>query len=64
MKPQKYYTVWAGRKPAVYNNWFDCQDQVKNFRNAEYMSFATIQEAEEAFKGTYREAVTKRNNGN
>ncbi len=45
----KFYVVWRGRKPGVYNNWSDCQMQVKKFSGAKFKSFATEDEAITAF---------------
>lgn len=52
LKKQKYYVVWHGHTPGVYNSWEQCQAQVKNFPNAIYKSFATVSEAREAFSTT------------
>ena len=37
----KYYAVRTGRLPGIYENWPDCEAQVKGFKNAEYKSFTT-----------------------
>ena len=50
MIKKKWYVVWVGRGPGIYENWADCEAQVKGFPNARYMSFKTREEAEEAFK--------------
>ena len=39
---KKYYTVWKGVNPGVYDS------QIKNFKGALYKSFTTREEAEEA----------------
>jgi len=49
-KQQKYYVVWAGKAPGVYDNWNDCKAQVYQFENAKYKSFESKSEAEAAFK--------------
>lgn len=46
----KYYTVWVGRHPGVYDTWEDCQEQVKNFPNARYKSFSSAAVATEAYR--------------
>ncbi len=48
---KKYYVVWKGRKPGIYDLWKDCQDQISGFPDAEYKSFKTRELAKEAFKG-------------
>ena len=49
MKKQKFYVVWAGVSPGIYDNWTDCQLQVKGYAGAKFKSFDTRQEAEETF---------------
>ncbi|MDR2497857.1 MAG: viroplasmin family protein [Tannerellaceae bacterium] len=46
----KYYVVWRGHKPGVYDNWNDCRLQVEGFEKARYKSFPTEEEAQAAFK--------------
>ncbi|NJL74009.1 MAG: ribonuclease H [Saprospiraceae bacterium] len=48
-KSQKYYVVWSGRTPGIYNNWETCQIQINGFPNAKYESFSTLAEAQIAF---------------
>ena len=47
----KYYVVWAGRVPGVYDNWSDCEEQILNFPGARYKGFASAAEAAKAFRG-------------
>ena len=42
----KYYAVRRGRIPGVYEEWSECEAQVKGFPNALYKSFRTRLEAE------------------
>lgn len=46
----KYYTVWIGRHPGVYDTWDDCLEQVKNFPGAKYKSFSSAAAASEAYR--------------
>lgn len=48
---RKFYVVWEGRQPGVYDNWDDCQAQVSMFPGAKYKAFKTQSEAVEAFRG-------------
>lgn len=48
MAKQKYYVVWKGVNPGVYDSWTDCQLQIKNYKGALYKAFDTREEAEEA----------------
>lgn len=49
MARKKFYVVWKGVKPGVYDSWEDCKAQVSGFDNALYKSFSTREEAEKAF---------------
>ncbi|MDR1814059.1 MAG: ribonuclease H family protein [Tannerella sp.] len=42
---QKYYVVWKGVNPGVYDSWTDCQLQIKGFEGALYKSFGSRDEA-------------------
>jgi ribonuclease HI len=60
---RKFYVVWNGVHPGIYDNWEDCKLQVFGFENAQYKSFETLGEAREAYeKGhiTYRKAPVKK----
>lgn len=48
-KQDKFYVVWAGRKPGIYTKWSDCKAQVESFENAKYKAFNTTEEALKAF---------------
>ncbi|NLN95040.1 MAG: ribonuclease H [Bacteroidales bacterium] len=50
MKNNKFYTVWIGRVPGVYQDWETCSEQVNGFKGAKYKSFPSLQEAEAAFQ--------------
>ncbi len=50
MKSQKYYVVWKGRKTGIFTTWKECEKQIYKFRGAEYKSFKTRKEAQEAFE--------------
>ena len=49
-KKPKYYVVWQGHSPGVYDNWNDCAEQVKGFSNARYKAFDTAEAAQQAFR--------------
>jgi len=51
MAKQKYYVVWAGKKPGIYKTWPECQEQVNQFPQAKYKSYETLAEAEKAYQG-------------
>lgn len=45
---QKFYVVWIGLNPGVYDSWEACKQQVEGWKGAVYKGFDTRQEAEEA----------------
>ncbi len=48
-KKQKYYVVWVGKKPGIYNNWEEAEQQIKSFVGAKYKSYEIESEAVKAF---------------
>lgn len=46
----KYYVVWKGRQPGVYDNLDDAMEQVENYPGASFKSFSSPAEAAEAFR--------------
>lgn len=46
---KKYYVVWQGHDPGIYESWAECQQQVKGFPNAKYKAFSSRKAAEDAF---------------
>ncbi len=58
-KGKKYYVVWEGNNPGIYNSWTECQLQIKGYPNARYKSFKTEAEAVAAFRGNYEDAIER-----
>ena len=52
---RKFYVVWEGREPGIYEDWEDCLAQVDGFPGAKYKSFKSQEEAVRAFRGDGRE---------
>jgi ribonuclease HI len=50
-KSKKYYVVWEGVTPGIYDSWAACQLQIKGYPAARYKSFKTREEAVAAFGG-------------
>jgi ribonuclease HI len=48
-KKNKFYVVWQGRVPGVYQDWDTCLEQVKGVE-ARYKSFDTLAQAELAYR--------------
>lgn len=53
MKKNKFYVVWSGVNPGIYDNWEDCKLQVVGFENAKYKSFDSNEAAREAYEHGY-----------
>jgi ribonuclease HI len=53
MRKSKYYVVWQGLNPGIYDNWDECKRQVDGQGNAKYKAFPTREEAVEAFRNGY-----------
>ena len=49
-KKQKYYVVWKGKNPGIYDSWKDCQAEIHGVEGAVYKSFDSLEEAKLAFK--------------
>ncbi len=60
----KFYVVWSGLKPGIYESWEECQKQIKNYPNAKFKGFPTRIAAEKAFNGNYEDFKTKSSKSN
>lgn len=49
-KKQKYYVVWKGHQPGIYNSWDECQVQTKGFATPLFKSFDSKEEATLAYR--------------
>ena len=58
-KKKKFYVVWQGNQPGIYESWTECQLQIKGFPNAKYKSFPSLAEARAAFGGGYESAIDR-----
>lgn len=54
---RKYYVVWVGQHPGVYDNWEDCQEQITNYPMARYKSFPNKEAAVAAYRGNPAEYI-------
>lgn len=52
-KKVKFYAVWNGRQTGIFNTWEECKKQVEGFDGAQYKSFESKTEAENALKRNY-----------
>lgn len=60
MPVKKYYVVWKGVKPGVFDNWKDCEAQIRGFEGAVYKSFPGPEEAKLAFAGNWKDYISRR----
>ena len=55
MSKQKFYVVWKGNNPGVYQSWEKCQSEIKNVNGALFKSFVSLEEAKKAYDQGYEE---------
>ena len=60
MTKNKYYVVWRGGRPGVYDSWEACKKEIIGSKGALYKGFPDLQSAEEAYQMGY-EAYKKAN---
>jgi len=53
----RYYVVFKGRNPGVYETWAECCEQVSGYKDAMHQSFSTYDQAWDAFKKHFTVAV-------
>lgn len=53
MAKKKFYVVWKGKHPGIFETWADCKAQIEGFKGAQYKSFPTFAEAKKAYNGNY-----------
>lgn len=62
-KKKKYYVVWQGATPGIYETWEECQLQINGYPQAKYKSFESRAEAEAAFKGNFSKHISTTSSG-
>src|SRR5690606_12701960 len=50
---KKFYVVWVGKRPGIYESCADCKAQIDGFKGAQYKSFPSFESAKKAFNGNY-----------
>ncbi len=50
---KKFYVVWAGIEPGIYDSWDAAKRQIEGFPAAKYKSFGDRAEAEKAYRGSF-----------
>lgn len=59
-KKKKFYVVWVGVNPGIYDSWDACNLQIKGFPSAKYKSFKSLHEAEAAYSAHFSESIKKK----
>ena len=59
MAKSKFYVVWIGKVPGIYDCWEKCKMQVEGFDGAKYKGFATRELAEAAFQDDFEKYLKK-----
>ena len=55
-KKRKYYVVWEGFAPGIYDSWEECEAQINGYPKAKYKSYPDQDSATEAFRNGYKGA--------
>ena len=50
MAKNKFYVVWSGRHPGIYDDWKVCQKEIIGCKGAKFKGFPDHQSAETAFR--------------
>jgi ribonuclease HI len=59
-KKGKFYVVWKGKKPGIYDSWKECKAAITGYAGAEYKSFESFDIAKKAYNGTYADYKGKK----
>lgn len=54
MAKQKYYVVWEGKQPGVYDTWAACKAQTDQYAGAKYKSYESKEAAEAAYRAGWK----------
>ncbi len=54
-KSKKYYVVWEGQRPGIYDSWDQCKLQISGYPNAKYKAFKSLQEAKDAYHSSFED---------
>jgi ribonuclease HI len=60
MVKKKWYVVWKGLEPGIYETWMECKLQIEGFEGALYKSFQTQAQAVEAYRSKPGNYIRKR----
>ena len=57
MARRKYYVVWEGRAPGIYDSWEEAEMQISGFPGAKFKAYNDLESATAAFRGDPREQM-------
>ena len=57
MADKKWYVVWKGLEPGIYDTWAECKRQIDGFEGARYKSFETQIQAVEAYRSDSKKYI-------
>ena len=60
MAKKKYYVVWDGIETGIFDSWEKCKSVTKNYPQAKYKSFMTLEMAKEAYSKSYYDFAGKK----
>lgn len=58
----KYYVVWRGHNPGVYDTWSEAQKQILGFSGPKFKSYKTKEEAEQKYVEGYENSSLNNTN--
>lgn len=58
-KKKKYYVVWVGHNPGVFEDWSNAQVEIANFPNAKFKSYPSLEEAVKAYRNGWKAAFNE-----
>lgn len=58
-KKNKFYVVWEGKLPGIFDSWDKCKESIDGYQGAKYKSFQNLETAREAYKGHPSEFMKK-----
>ena len=50
MSQRKFYVVWEGLQPGIYDSWEECKAQVDGYKGAKYRAYDSCEAATAAFR--------------
>lgn len=57
MPKRKFYVVWEGHSPGVYDSWEECKAQTDGYPGARYKAFDSQEDAVAAYRGNWKDHI-------